>query len=142
MEKLFLIRPSGYYFQKLTKETFMEKVSFQQWFCLKDGRRNFQIDPIRDKEHLFGEPTWEDDIDSRLKRSQLLGTPVRLVWWGQYGIGKTHRLRHTAYLTGKKGYTYRPIYACATDIQDKTGFERLHYEIMNALDRDEMRKLV
>lgn len=120
----------------------MSKPSFQEWFCLADGRKNFQIDPLRDHQYLFGEPDWEDEINSRLRQSQLLSTPVRLVWWGQYGIGKTHRLRHTEYLVRKNDYTYLPVYTKATDIQEKTGFERLHYELVNALGRDEMRKHV
>ncbi len=117
----------------------MTKPSFQDWFCLADARKNFQIDPVRDQQHLFGEPDWEEQINLRLRQSQLLSTPVRLVWWGQYGIGKTHRLHHTEYLVKKNGYSYLPVYTRATDIQEKTGFERLHYELVNALGRDEMR---
>jgi hypothetical protein len=112
---------------------------FPDWFCLAEGRRNFQVDPIRDREFLFGESTWETEIDNRLKRAQLLGEPVRLVWWGQYGIGKTHRLRHTQFLVAKNGYRYSPAYIVASDIQDKTGFDRLHYELMTALDKERMR---
>lgn len=120
----------------------MSKPSFQEWFCLAGGRKNFQIDPVRDQQHLFGEPDWEEQINLRLRQSQLLSTPVRLVWWGQYGIGKTHRLHHTEYLVRKNGYSYLPVYTKATDIQEKTGFERLHYELVNALGREEMRKHV
>jgi len=117
----------------------MNKPDFPEWFCLADGRRNFQIDPVRDKAFLFGEPTWERDIDARLRRAQLLGEPVRLVWWGQYGIGKTHRLRHTEHLVGARSYRYHTTYVVATDIQDKTGFDRLHYELVNSLSKDRMR---
>src|SRR5215831_18214995 len=120
----------------------MTKPTFQEWFCLENGRKNFQIDPVRDQKFLFGQPQWEEEIKSRLKRSQLLGTPVRLLWWGQYGIGKTHRLRHTEYLVKHNGYRYRSCYVVATDVQEKTGFERLHYELVSSLDRNEMRKLV
>lgn len=120
----------------------MTKPTFQEWFCLRDGRKNFQIDPARDNVFLFGQQEWEDQIQSRLKRAELLGTPVRLLWWGQYGIGKTHRLRHTEFLVHKNGYRYHPCYIVATDIQQKTGFERLHYELVNSLGREEMRKHV
>src|SRR6266404_4817714 len=120
----------------------MGKLSFSEWFCLKDGHKNFQIDPVRDQEFLFGEPEWEKDIDSRLKRSQLLGTPLRLVWWGQFGIGKTHRLRHTQHLIEKNNYRYFPRYVVAADIQEKTGFERLHFELVNSLGRDFMKGMV
>jgi len=120
----------------------MSKPSFQEWFCLREGRKNFQIDPVKDQQHLFGEPEWETEIDSRLRQSQLLSTPVRLVWWGQYGIGKTHRLHHTEFLVREKGYSYLPVYARATDIQEKTGFDRLHYELVNSLGREEMQNVV
>ena len=116
--------------------------AFQEWFGLKENRRNFQIDPLRDQAFLFGKPEWEEEINSRLKRAQLLSTPVRLLWWGQFGIGKTHRLRHTEYLVQKYGYHYRPCYRLASDLQEKTGFERLHTELVNSLGREEMRLLV
>ena len=123
-------------------EKTMSDVPFSEWFCLVEGRKNFQIDPQKDQAHLFGEPTWRGEIDRRLKQCQLLGLPVRLVWWGQFGIGKTHRLRHTEYLIRAEGYKYRPSYVVASDIQEKTGFERLHYELVNSLGRDDMRKFV
>lgn len=120
----------------------MTKPSFQEWFCLAENRKNFQIDPMRDQEFLFGEPAWEEEINSRLRRSQLLGLPVRLVWWGQYGIGKTHRLRHTQHLIAQNDYRYFPRYVVASDIQDKTGFEKLHFDLVNSLGRDDMREMV
>jgi hypothetical protein len=66
----------------------MSKPSFQEWFCLQEGRKNFQIDPVKDQQHLFGEPQWENEIDSRLRQSQLLSTPVRLVWWASTASAK------------------------------------------------------
>jgi hypothetical protein len=120
----------------------MSKPTFQEWFCLRDGRKNFQIDPIRDQKFLFGQPQWEEEIKSRLKRAELLGTQVRLLWWGQYGIGKTHRLHHTQFLVQQNGFRYYPCYVIASDVQEKTGFERLHYELVNSLGREQMQKFV
>ena len=120
----------------------MNNLNFAEWFCLEDGRKNFLIDPTLDRDVLFGQPEWEKQIDDRLRKSQLLSTPARLVWWGQYGIGKTHRLHHTEFLIKDKGYAYHPCYLIASDIQEKTGFEALHYEMVNALRRDWMRDLV
>ncbi len=120
----------------------MAAVSFQEWFCLKDDRENFEIDPVRDQAHLFGEPEWTVQIDDILHTAEELKVPVRLVWWGDFGIGKTHRLRHTEYLIRTKAYRYHPCYVVATDLQEKTGFERLHRELVNSLGRDPMRELV
>jgi hypothetical protein len=120
----------------------MTKPEFSDWFCLKKGRKNFSIDPVTDRNILFGKPEWETQMDERLRKAQLLATPVRLVWWGQYGIGKTHRLRHMQFLVNDRGYAYHSCYVIASDIQEKTGFERLHYEMVNALGREYMRDLV
>jgi hypothetical protein len=120
----------------------MDKPSFNDWFCLQQGRRNFEIDPVQDQEFLFGEAAWEASIDALLKQAQLLGTPVRLVWWGQYGIGKTHRLHHTEYLIKQNGYSYYPCYCVASDVDEKSGFERLHFQLVNSLGRDTMQTMV
>jgi len=120
----------------------MPEVSFQEWFCLKTARRNFDIDPAQDQALFFGEKKWHEQIDSRLQMAQALGRPLRLVWWGQYGIGKTHRLRHTEFLIEQEEYPFRPCYLVATDIYENTGFERLHYELVNSLGRQEMKALV
>ena len=120
----------------------MSKSDFNEWFCLSVNRKNFSIDPRLDDDILFGRPEWEKQIDDRLKESQLLNTPIRLVWWGQYGIGKTHRLRHMQYLVKNRDYRYYPCYLVAADIQEKTGFERLHYELVSALGKDTMRDFV
>src|SRR5438128_173916 len=124
------------------KERLMAGVSFQEWFCLKADRENFEIDPVRDQAHLFGEPEWRTQIDDILHTAEELNVPVRLVWWGDFGIGKTHRLRHTEFLIKTKPYQYHPCYVVATDLQEKTGFERLHRELVNSLGRDSMRELV
>jgi hypothetical protein len=43
-------------------------MGYAEWFCLKDGRENFHVDPDRDHRFLFGKGEWRDDIDARLKR--------------------------------------------------------------------------
>lgn len=119
----------------------MNSPKFSDWFCLKDGRKNFLIHPVRDRNVFFGMPEWESEVEDRLKRSQVLETPTRLVWWGQYGIGKTHRLQHTEYLIDKNDYSFHVCYLTASDVQDKTGFETLLYEMVNSLGRDRMIEL-
>ena len=113
--------------------------TIHDYFCLKDQRANFDLDPSADSDFLFGEPKWADDLDKRLQRAHVMGRPFRLVWWGQYGIGKTHRLRYTKRLIEKKGYPYYPCFTIAADFEDKTGFERLHGQLVGSIGFDTMR---
>lgn len=117
-------------------------IDFSDWFCLANGRKNFQIDPVEDSEFLFGDPDQDQKIRTMLKRGQVLSLPVRAVWWGQYGIGKTHRLRHTARIIRDEGLRFEPHYVLCGDIQEKTGFERLHYQLVSVLEMENMRRHV
>lgn len=115
---------------------------FPEWFCLKGGRENFHIDPDRDYQFLFGKSEWKDDIDARLKRALALKEPIRLVWWGQYGIGKTHRLRFTEYWINDHGLALYPVHVVCRDIEEKSTFDRLHYDLVNNLGREKMQGML
>ena len=111
------------------------------FFCLKTGRTNFDLDPVVDSDFLFGDQQWADEIDKRLQRSVAMNRPLRLVWHGQYGIGKTHRLRYMKNLIDKKGYAFYPCFAVASDLQDKSGFERLHSQLLGSIVNDRIRQM-
>jgi hypothetical protein len=121
----------------------MPAVSFAEWFCLKEGRVNFQIRPDRDHQFMFGNVKWRDDIRRELQRALLLQNPVRIVWWGDYGIGKTQRLRYMEHLINTefsdRTPSFYPVVVMTRDLQDKSGFEQLHYELVSRLKFDQMR---
>lgn len=117
-------------------------VSYPEWFCLNPGRENFHVDPDRDHQFLFGKGEWKDDIDGRLRRALALKEPVRLVWWGQYGIGKTHRLKFTEFWIRDRNLDLYPVHVVCRDIEEKSTFDRLHYDLVNNLGRERMQPLV
>jgi hypothetical protein len=114
------------------------------WFCLRDGRENFQILPDRDQQFMFGNVEWREQIRRELERALLLNKPIRIVWWGDYGIGKTQRLRFTEFLVNttfsNRPKSFLPVVVMTRDLQDKSGFEQLHYQLVNRLNFDQMRK--
>jgi hypothetical protein len=120
----------------------MTQVDFRDWFCLKEGRDNYSIVPERDQAFLFGEAEWRDQIEEALRISLVLKEPVRLVWWGQYGIGKTHRMLYMRHVIERDKMSFLPVYVVSRDVVDKSGFERLHYDLVNNLGHQEMRALV
>ena len=113
--------------------------SLGEWFCLSAGRESFAINPERDREHLFGDRQWAADVGRHLQRSLVLNQPVRLVWVGQYGIGKTHRLFHTIHIVETEPMKLLPVYVVCADIGEKSGFTRLHYQLVNELGYDQVR---
>src|SRR4051812_37269953 len=121
----------------------MSDAVFAEWFCLNDGRVNFQIRPDRDHQFMFGNKGWREQIHRELKRALLLHTPVRIVWWGDYGIGKTQRLRYMEHLINTefadRTPSFYPVVVTTRDLQDKSGFEQLHYELVNRLGFERMR---
>jgi hypothetical protein len=116
--------------------------SFSQWFCLRPGRDNFHIDPDRDQQFLFGKTEWRQHIDRLLRRTLVLKEPVRLVWWGQYGIGKTHRLKFMDYWIREQKLAFYPVHVVCRDIEEKSDFSRLHFDLVNNLGRERMQPLV
>jgi hypothetical protein len=115
------------------------KPSLGDWFCLSEGRESFTISPERDRQHLFGDRQWAEDIRRHLERSLVLKEPVRLVWVGQYGIGKTHRLFHTVHIVETEEMAFLPVYVVCSDIGEKSGFGRLHYQLVNQLGFERVR---
>ncbi len=120
----------------------MPPMSYPDWFCLRPGRENFHIDPDRDHEYLFGKSEWKEDIDARLRRVLALREPVRLVWWGQYGIGKTHRLKFMDFWIRYRKLDLYPVHVVCRDIEEKSSFSRLHYDLVNNLGRERMQPMV
>jgi hypothetical protein len=114
----------------------------KEWFCLKDDKENFNIFPERDQAFLFGKAQWRNQIDEKLELSIVLKEPVRLVWWGDYGIGKTHRLEYMKSVIEREKLAFFPITVVCRDLTTKSGFDALHYDLVNNIGFAEVRNLV
>ena len=65
------------------------------WWCLKEGRGDFMPDPEKDAELLFCHNNHIDDkILHSIKRSFSAGRPIKMLIYGDWGVGKTHLLHH------------------------------------------------
>ncbi len=112
---------------------------FAEWFSLKPGRFNFEINPERDprdQQFLFGREDWKGNLHQLLETCLLLRQPVRLVLWGQYGIGKTHRIYYLKHHIQEKGLRIQPVYVVCRDINEKSTFGRLHFDLVNNVGRE------
>lgn len=112
---------------------------FSDWFNLKPGRFNFEINPERDprdQQFLFGREDWKGSLHQLLDTCILLRQPVRLVLWGQYGIGKTHRIFYLKHYIQEKQLKIHPVYVVCRDINEKSNFGRLHFDLVNNVGRE------
>lgn len=119
----------------------MNLPNFTDNFCLKPGRDSFSVDPTKDNGFLFGPPDWHQQIQHTFQRAILLNKPLRIIWWGDYGIGKTHRINHAVRYIEAETLPFLPVRVDCSDIQDKSGFERLHFPMVNNLGVTEVQPI-
>lgn len=116
-------------------------VSISDWFCLKPGKENFTIIPERDQAFLFGKAQWREQIESQLKYAIVLKEPVRLVWWGDFGIGKTQRLQYMRHIVQHDDLPFFPVSVMCRDLTTKSGFAELHYDLVNQMGFAQVRAM-
>jgi hypothetical protein len=111
-------------------------------FGLKAGKDNFTIYPQRDQAFLFGKAQWSEQIDNQLREAIVLREPVRLVWWGDFGIGKTQRLQYMRHIIHEKDLPFFPVPVTCRDLTTKSGFGALHYDLVNQIGFDSVRSMI
>lgn len=116
--------------------------SMRDWFCLKPAKENFSIFPERDQAFLFGKALWRDQIEDKLKLSRILKEPVRLVWWGDFGIGKTQRLQYMHYVIEQNELDFFPVNVTCRDLTTKSGFDALHFDLVNNIGEAKVHEMV
>ncbi len=116
--------------------------SMRDWFCLKPAKENFSIFPERDQAFLFGKALWRDQIEDKLKLSRILKEPVRLVWWGDFGIGKTQRLQYMHYVIEHNELDFFPVNVTCRDLTTKSGFDALHFDLVNNIGESKVHEMV
>jgi hypothetical protein len=67
---------------------------------------------------------------------------VRLVWWGDYGIGKTQRLQYMKHVIEQHNLAFYPVGVTCRDLTTKSGFEALHYDLVNNIGFATVRQMV
>jgi hypothetical protein len=122
--------------------TLKQIAPMNEWFCLKADKENFTIIPERDQAFLFGKALWRDQIEERLKMSLVLREPTRLVWWGDFGIGKTQRLQYMRHVIEQESLAFYPVTVTCRDLTTKSGFDALHYDLVSNLGFATVRKMV
>jgi len=106
-----------------------------EWFFLKDGRKSFKPNPLRDKAVMFCHQDVQENIQAAVEQAYALGTPIKLLLWGDWGVGKTHSLRHLEYWLSErsKDYPTRCVYVEIGDLDPKSSFATVHKDLLEEI---------
>jgi hypothetical protein len=106
-----------------------------EWFFLRDGRKSFKPHPLRDREMFFCHQDVQQSILASVEQAYALGTPIKLILWGDWGVGKTHTLRHLDYWLEQHAgdYPTRTIYVEIGDLDAKSSFAAIHSDLLEEI---------
>lgn len=115
-----------------------------QHFCLRNGRRSFQIRPEEDGELYFGKKNLRQELLDSLEKTLILDKPPKNVISGDYGIGKTHMLYHVKYHleTVQTSTAVHIVYLEIGDLKKKSGFQHLYSRMMETLGRENVASIM
>tara|TARA_R100001594_G_scaffold146630_2_gene198297 strand:- start:719 stop:1867 length:1149 start_codon:yes stop_codon:yes gene_type:complete len=101
--------------------------TLKEWFCLQDGRQNFKPNVRADRELIFCHTEQiEEKAQMSIERSFATGEPVKMMIYGNWGVGKTHAVHHICWwLEQNPEYTAETVFVEVGDINKKSRFDVL-----------------
>src|SRR4051812_40354403 len=95
--------------------------TMQTWFGLKEGHRDFSIKTEADRRLFFSRHELNDELHVRLRRAFRTENPPKMVLYGDWGVGKTHTMRHIQYvIEEQEDYAAEVVFVELPDITKKT----------------------
>jgi len=117
--------------------------TFAEHFCLKDGRDNFFIDQNRDWQLVLGSKKYKKSVDEMLEAAIASRRAPRLVWVGDFGLGKTHHINYTYNkINEAPQMPFKVIRMDLPDVQDNSEFNVLFERMVNEVGQNYFMKLL
>jgi len=108
-----------------------------EWFGLKEGHKDFTIENDTDSRLLFARSQLDDQLQAILRKSFRTGNPPKFVLYGDWGVGKTHTMRHISHvIETTDGYDAQTIFVELPDINAKSTFQVAHASLLDAIGMD------
>src|SRR5262249_23117564 len=108
--------------------------TMQTWFGLKNEHIDFTIANDVDARLFFARHDLDEKLQAILRRSFRTGNPPKFVLYGEYGVGKTHTMRHVQYvIEHNPDFRARVVFVELPDITSKSGFDVAHSALLDAL---------
>lgn len=123
----------------------MNPPSLGTWFRLKDpARAGFEIDPASDAQLWCGPEAERSNLLTALLDGLSHSAP-KLIFYGEYGTGKTHALHHCQYVLYNNPLWKGRVHCVRVDwsgFTRRTRFSDLYRETMRAIGQDLVAKLI
>ena len=123
----------------------MAAQKLQSWFCLRDGRDNFKPHNVKDKNLTFcHQHLLTDDILGSIERRFAGNEPVKMLLYGDWGVGKTHAINHICWWLDAHGADYpaKPLVIEIGDITKTTRFDVIVGPFIDAIGLPELIRLM
>jgi Cdc6-like AAA superfamily ATPase len=106
----------------------------QSWFGLKDEHKDFSIETEADANLFFARHELDERLKGILRRSFRTGNPPKMVLYGDWGVGKTHTMRHMEYvIEHTPEFPAVVVFVELPDITAKSTFQVAHAALLDAL---------
>lgn len=114
--------------------------TLKEWFCLT--RDNFKPSVDRDRDRIFcHEATIHDEIMMSIEKRFAAAQPVKMVLYGDWGVGKTHTVHHISWWFEQHAQEY-PAQTVLVELGDITKKSRFDVLVAPFLDRIGLPELV
>src|ERR1051325_7066354 len=108
--------------------------SMADWYGLKDGHKDFYIENDVHARLLFARSQLDDQLQGILRKSFRTANPPKFVLYGDWGVGKTHTMRHVEHVvTTTTGFDAQIVFVELPDIIAKATFQIAHAALLDAL---------
>jgi len=120
-------------------------IQLQDWFCLKAGRDNFKPSNIQDSELILCHyQLVTDEILSSIEQRFAGKEPVKMLLYGDWGVGKTHTINHIRWWLEQRrnDYPASVVMIEIGDITKSTRFNSIVQPFMNKMGLATLIRLV
>jgi hypothetical protein len=120
-------------------------ITLREWFSMKDGRSSFSPRLPEDARLVFCHGHLiQDDIVASIERAFATDNPIKMLLWGDWGVGKTHLIYHIKWWleNNEADFPATPVVIEIGDITKKSRFDEIVRPFLDRMGLNEIIELV
>jgi hypothetical protein len=107
--------------------------TLNEWFFFKTKSANYKPNVQRDRDAMFCHDNIQAEIESRIERAFATAEPIKMMLYGDWGVGKTHAAYHIAWWMSERSSEF-PATICMVELGDVTKKSRFDVLVRRFLD--------